>query len=302
MMATSNDTDDIDSFWEYGDVAVSAGRFQAALQTARGERRLELLTQLARTDSLRGRFAEAHATLDDVEAQLAQAGARAQSRYALERGRTFNSSGNRERARALFVQAWEIASFNQLEGLAVDAAHMVAIAASGQPESIEWNERGLVLARAATDTKARALIPALLNNNAWELHTVGRFEEALAWFEAAEAEWRARARPVQIQIAQWSVARCLRSLGRWAEALVIQRGLEAEHRAAGTVDGYVFEELAENLAALGQGAEAQPYFGLAFAALSQEAGLADHEPERLARLKLRADGGPHSSSEESELN
>jgi hypothetical protein len=92
---------------------------------------------------------------------------------------------------------------------------------------------------------------------------MGRLDEALALFEEAQAEWHARGRPEQIQIATWAVARCLRSLGRYHEALAVQRALEAEHMAAGTADRYVFEEIAENLLALNQPEAAQPYFALA---------------------------------------
>jgi hypothetical protein len=44
----------------------------------------------------------------------------------------------------------------------------------------------------------------------------------------------------------------LRSLGRYDDTLGIQYALKAEHEAAGTTDVYVFEEIAENLAALGK--------------------------------------------------
>jgi hypothetical protein len=51
------------------------------------------------------------------------------------------------RARALFLDAWHAARKAGAEGLAVDAAHMVAITASGTAEALEWNRRGLALAR-----------------------------------------------------------------------------------------------------------------------------------------------------------
>jgi tetratricopeptide (TPR) repeat protein len=257
---TSGNPLDIDSFWEYSDPAESERRFRQALEAAQGDERLELLTQVARTYSLRKRFADAHQLLDEVEGQLATAGPRSQARYLLERGRTFNSSGQKEQARALFLQAWEQAQAAGLEGLAVDAAHMAAITCSGSPEAIEWNQRGLDLARSSQDPKARALIPAMLNNSAWDLHDMGRFDEALPLFEEAQTEWIARGQPEQIRIAKWAVARCLRSLGRYDEALAIQRKLEAEHAELGTADGYVFKEIAENLAALGRAEEAKLYF------------------------------------------
>lgn len=280
---------DIDSFWEYTDPAASETRFRAALPPATNDERLELLTQIARTQGLRGQFAEAHATLDEIQPQLAQAGPRPQIRYGLERGRTFNSSGNKEMARGEFLQAWQRALATNEAGLAVDAAHMLAIAYSGTPEGQTWFQRGLTLARASTDPKAHGLLPALLNNAAWDLHDVGRFAEALPLFEQAWVEWTARQRPARIQIAHWSVARCLRSLRRYAEALSHQHALEAEHRAAGTSDGYVFEEIAENLTALNRAVEARPYFRLAADELGKDDWFVKHEATRLARLRALAD-------------
>jgi tetratricopeptide (TPR) repeat protein len=250
---------DIDSYWEYGDPAASEARFRSALDTATGDERLELLTQIARTYSLRQDFAQANQILDEVESQLAQAGPRPQVRILLERGRVFNSSGDKDSASPFFAQAFEKAQAAQLDGLAVDAAHMLAIVFSGTPQGLEWNQRGLELARASQDAKARGLIPAMLNNLAWELHDLGRFEEALPVFEAALVEWSVRGKLPQIQIAKWSVARCLRSLGRYEPALAIQRALEAEHHKAGKTDQYVLEEIAENLAALGKPEEAGLY-------------------------------------------
>jgi tetratricopeptide (TPR) repeat protein len=241
---------EIDSFWEYSDPAGSEARFRAALSGAQGDERLEILTQIARTYSLRKRFAEAHRLLDEVEPQLAAAGPRARVRYRLERGRTFNSAGDAVKARALFVAAWEEARAAKIEGLAVDAAHMVAITHSGSTEAIPWNERGLALARGSSDPKAVALIPAMLNNSAWDLHDLGRFAEALPVFEDALREWTARGKPQQIRFAKWSVARCLRSLGRFREALDMQRALEKEYAAAGESNADVRDEIAANEAAL----------------------------------------------------
>jgi tetratricopeptide (TPR) repeat protein len=262
-MHESTNIIDIDSLWEYADPAESEERFRTALIMARGDARLELLTQIARTYGLRQRFGEAHELLNQVEEQLEHAGLRPRVRYLLERGRTFNSSGDKEKARMLFVRAWEQAQTTNQEGLAVDAAHMIAITYTGTQEAIEWNQRGLVVARPSQDPKALALIPAMLNNSAWDLHEMGRFHDALALFEEARIEWIARGTPEQVQIANWAVARCLRSLGQFEAALAIQRELLAELERAGEKDVYVFEELAENLLALNQPAAAEAYFALA---------------------------------------
>ena len=254
-MATTSMTEnatDIDSYWEYTDAAGSEAKFRAALDSATGDERLEILTQIARTFSLRKRFDEAHRLLDEIEPQLAKAGSRPRIRTLLERGRTYNSAGDTGKAREHFLRGWEDASAAGLEGHAVDAAHMVAITYSGTADAIPWNERGLALARGSNDPKARALIPAMLNNAAWDLHDMGRYAEALPVFDEALREWTARGKQRQIRIAKWSVARCLRSLGRFQEALDAQRALEKEYASEGAVESSVLEEIGENRAALGR--------------------------------------------------
>lgn len=286
LLAGSAAALDIDSFWEYSDPAASEARFRSLLADARGDERLELLTQIARTYSLRRDFAQAHRLLDEVEPQLKSAGPAARVRYLLERGRSHNSAGDKPRAKPLFVQAWEIATASGLEGLAVDAAHMVPIVAGGA-EGAEWTRRGVELARRSSDAKARALLPALLNNHAWNLHDEGRYAQALPVFREAEAAWLATGQQPQGRIARWSVARCLRSLGRHEEALGIQRALEQEWAAAGKVDGYVLEEIAELLDTMGRREEATPYFRRAAEELAKDDWLAKNEPQRLARLRER---------------
>lgn len=278
---------EIETFWEYGDPAASEIRFRAALATAKGDRRLELLTQLARTYSLRRRFDEAHAVLDGIDPDLPGAGPAPRTRALLERGRTFNSSGQRARALPLFVSAWEVARAHALDGLAVDAAHMAAIA-SALDDASRWTARALELARSSNDAKARGLVPALLNNQAWALHDAGRFDQALAMFRDAETEWRSTGKQPQGRIATWSVARCLRSLKRYEEALAIQQALEREWAQAGAADGFVFEEIAELLDALGRHEEARRWFGRAYEQLSRDARFAVREKERLARLREKS--------------
>lgn len=115
-----------DDWWDYNHPAATEARFREALPQAEqaGDRGylIALLTQLARTEALQGRFTEAHATLDRAQALL-NAGAKrsasvpagrggedlplAHVRYLLERGRAFNSSGYPDDARPLFLEVWE---------------------------------------------------------------------------------------------------------------------------------------------------------------------------------------------------
>ena len=274
---------DIDNFWEYDNPAASEQRFRAALGRGDRNRDLELQTQIARTYSLRRQFDEAHRILDQVQPALGDSSARVRARYLLERGRTLRSAGDKAAAQPVFTQAYEVALGGGETGLAVDAAHMLALV-TPMEAAAGWTDTGVKLARASTDPKAVALLPALLNNHAWNLHDAGRFDAALPVFIEAETAWRATGKQPQSRIATWSVARCLRSLGRYDEALELQRGLEAEWSANGGSDGYVFEEIAENLDALGRSAEARPYFAQAARELGKDPSFVRDEPARLQRL------------------
>ncbi len=277
---------DFDALWNYNDPVATEAKFRALLPEAKrvvGEYHLELLTQLARTQSLQRKFAEAHAILDQVEQAPTQT-PRLRIRYLLERGRTFNSSGLREQARPLFLQAWELGSTSGEDNLAVDAAHMLGIVETGE-ESLLWNEIAIAHAEQSSDAKARNWLGSLYNNTGWTYHDMGRFDAALAKFQRALAFRQTQGNIDNIRIAKWSVARCLRSLKRVSEALAMQRELLAEFEAAGATDGYVFEELGECLRALGHDDEARPFFARAHNELSKDAYLAENEAARLERLR-----------------
>ena len=231
------------------------------------------------------RFDEAHAILDEVEAQLAGSGPLAAIRYHLERGRVHNSSGNKAPARESFQQAWEAARAAGEDGFAVDAAHMLAIAAASPAETIRWNERALELAEASEDEQAQRWQSSLLNNLGWARHDGGDYEAALILFERAVTERQKRGADRETRVARWCVARCLRSLGRLEAALAQQRALLAEGEAADEAVGFTLEEIGECLLALGRGEAARPYFAQAYAALSGDAWLVAEEGERLARLR-----------------
>ena len=228
--------------WDFADPAKSEGRFRDALATASGDWRLELQTQITRTYSLRQRTADAHRLLDEIEPQLASAGLKPRLRYLLERGRTFNSAGDKAAARPLFAQAWELGRAGAEEDLAIDAAHMVAIVDGGE-KALDWNRRGLAMAESARDPAARRWKASLLNNMGVELKDLGRYDEALGVFQRALGAYEERGDPRTIRIARWMIGNTLRLMGRHDEALAIQLALQRELKAAGEADPYVDEEL-----------------------------------------------------------
>ena len=279
---------DFDELWDFNDPEKSEQAFSELLAVAESvgdpDYHAQLLTQIARTHSLRRQFNEAHHILDDAEALLSNQTPIARIRYLLERGRTFNSAGDAEAARPLFEEAWVLARGIGADYHAVDAAHMLGICEAGVI-ALRWNEIAMDAAEASPDARAKEWLGALYNNTGWTYHDAGDYERALERFEKGLA-WRVeRNDPVTIRIAIWSVARALRSLGRTSEALDMQRALLAEHESAGTKDGYVYEELAECLLILGKADDARPFFNLAYHELSKDAWLKENEADRLDRLQ-----------------
>ncbi len=290
-----NNLPDFDQLWDYNDPAKTEKAFEELLPVAErsGDRayHAQLLSQIARTHSLRRQFVEAHGILDEAETLIVNvdnpsndAIETTRLRCLLERGRTCNSAGDVEAARPLFEEAWELARKVGEDYHAVDAAHMLGIC---EPEdaSLMWNNRAMDAAEASDDPRAKGWLGALYNNTGWTYHDAGEYEKALELFEKGLAWREERDNPQATQIAKWTVGRAMRSLGRTEEALTMQQSLLEEHEAAGTADGYVFEEIAEGLITLDRPDEARPYYDRAYRELSKDGWLKENEPERLARLK-----------------
>lgn len=277
---------DFDALWNHGDPAGTERAFRALLDEhpdAGADWRAELQTQVARSVGLQQRFDEALALLDALA--LDQASERVRVRALLERGRVMNTRGDAADALPVFEEAFELANQAGEEGLAVDAAHMVAIAAPEPDAAMLWNLNALALAETSGEPDARRWRGSLHNNLGWTHHGAGRFDLALRSFQASAVVFEADGKPDRARIARWAVARTLRSLERYAEALAAQEQLLGELEQLGEADGYVFEELAENLLALDRADEAAPMFLRAHELLREDAQLARAEPERLERLE-----------------
>ncbi|MGG5827346.1 tetratricopeptide repeat protein [Aeromonas salmonicida] len=276
--------------WNYQDPAASALRFHALLPEARTaanlQLELELLTQIARTHSLQRQFAEAHQLLDEIEPRLTDATPRARLRALLERGRTFNSAGDKATARTLFEQAWQLGLKSKELYLAIDAAHMIAIAAPLEEQS-RWHQLAMELAERSQDEKVRGWLASLYNNQGWTLFELGRFDEARVFQQKCLAWHEQHNNTAKAFIARWSLARLTRAQGLHEQALADLKQLQLEMAEAGEPeDGYLFEELGENALVLDD--PAAEYFSRAWFLLSQDRWFKANEAERLARLKQLA--------------
>ena len=282
-----------DALWDYHNPAKTEQLFLEVLPVAQNDGDddylAQLLTQIARAQGLQRKFDAAHQTLDEAMALLSDNTPIAQVRYLLERGRVYNMSQKVDEARPLFKEAWDVAQQHGEDYYAVDAAHMLGICETGD-ESLLWNERAMEVAEASDHPRAKGWLGSLYNNTGWTYHDMGNYERALTLFEKGLIWRQERQDIIGTQIAKWTVARTLRSMGRVDEALEKQRVLHEENKAMDRPDPYVSEEIGECLLALGQATEAQPHFARAYEALSQDEWLKDKDPERIERLKHLALG------------
>ncbi|MCI0450348.1 MAG: tetratricopeptide repeat protein [Chlorobi bacterium] len=280
---------DFDKLWDYNNPAETEKKFREVEDEikASGDTAYyaELLTQIARTQGLQMKFDEAHRILDDAEKLLKDNQHRAQIRYLLERGRTYNSSKVYDKARELFIKAYELGLKTGEDNLTVDAAHMMGIVEKAE-ESLKWNEIAMKHAEQSKDEDAKKWLGSLYNNTGWTYHDMGDYNKALELFER-NVIWHTQRNTKQgLSIAKWCVARTLRSLGRNEEALEKQIELSAFNREIGLdEDGYNSEEIGECLLALNRTDESKPYFKKAYELLSKDIWLQENEKERLERLK-----------------
>ena len=287
----SQNTPDFDSLWDYSRPEQSEAKFRELILSMReaDPTFLELLTQIARAQGLQGKYEKAHQTLNQVERRLGDSASRVKVRYLLERGRVLNSSGCSDEALLFFEQALDFASQISEDFYVVDALHMLAII-SPPNLSLDLNLRAIQLAESSDQERARNWLGFLYNNTGWSYHDKGDYKSALNLFEKAEAWQRSRGRPSETRIAAWTVARTLRSLGRFTSALSRQMALKDEFTAAGEADGFVLEEIGECLLALERAQEAQSYFKRAYDVFCHDDWFMEHGTARLERIKKL--GGP----------
>lgn len=202
----------------------------------------------------------------------------------LERGRLLNSSGKGEDSKRYFLEAFELAQDTREEFLAIDAAHTMGIVEPAQRQ-LEWSLRALVLARNAGDARARNWEGSLQNNIGWSYHDAGQCGHALEHFQSAYTWHQDRDNQRETRIAAWTVARCLRSLGRVEEALRMQQHNLEKAQDSSEPTGFVEEELGECLYALSRPEEAALHYERAHSELAQDAWLVANESERLGRLR-----------------
>lgn len=245
-------TIDVSTLWDFNNPELSEERFRSALSSASPNDALIIQTQIARTYGLRKDFSQAQQILSEIEPQIQDASVEVKTHYYLELGRTYSSATHapesqtdetKQQARSAFMQAYELAQEGKLDGLAVDALHMMTFVDTSPEEQLKWNRKAMAFMQSSTQQDAKKWAGSLHNNTGYALYLLERYEEALDEFKLALAVHEQGGDQQKIRIAHWMIAWTLRALGQLNEAIEIQLRLEKECDEAGEPDPYVFEEL-----------------------------------------------------------
>ena len=276
--------------WNYGKPIETERKFREILplaETANDPSYLaQLLTQIARTQSLQGKFDEAHAILDRVENMLTPDLKLARVRYLLERGRTFNSSNHQDQAIPLFEEANSIAfSINEMD-LAVDAIHMIAIAKADPLDQVEWNLKGIEMAK--NYPSASAWLHGLYNNIGESYLLLKDYGNARQYFQSLAELQRQRDGAADILTVK-DIVKATRLSGNPREAIMIIEPVLKKLLDSNDDNGWIREEMAESIFADGEIEKAKPHFLKAFELLSTDDYCIRYEAEKLKHLKAMAE-------------
>jgi tetratricopeptide (TPR) repeat protein len=281
------DLPDFNKLWNFSQPAETEQRFLELLPAAEqfGDRsyHAQLLTQIARAQGLQNRFDDAHATLDCVEKLLTDNPILPRIRYCLERGRVFNTSGQRLAALPFFQQAHDIALGDNQMRYAIDAIHMLAIADPDPAKQIEWNLKGIAMAQANPDQ--RGWLWSLYNNIAESYAAAHGYQSALTYILKL-IDYQKETGDPDIHTLK-DQARFLRLLNRPSESLAIIQPIHEKLAGDNKEDGWIEEELAETLFALNRSADAHPHFLKAYALLTADPWVQRHDSAKLTRLAQR---------------
>lgn len=280
---------DFDKFWNYSDPGATEAIFQNIYNEQKGTASsaylAQLLSQLARAKGLQGNFEDGFNTIKLAEEFCKKDDILSSIRILLEKGRLYNSSGEKADSREFFWEAKELAIAEGYDLYAIDAVHMLGIVDPPEKQ-LEWNLIAIEMAEKTEDQRAKGWLGPLLNNTGWSYFDLGNYETAMELFNKS-LNWREQTKDeLGIRIAKWTIARNLRALERYDEAISIQLELEKEIEAKELPkDGYVYEELGELYLVKGDFNVSKKYFGLAYSILSEDNWLQNNEPDRLSRLK-----------------
>jgi tetratricopeptide (TPR) repeat protein len=285
---------DLDQIWNLADVGKSEAAYRALLPEGKKlvgrDRRylIDLYSLIGRAEALQQKYAEARSSLDLAEALLEEQQAvypvSAKIRWLIEKGRLHILAKTPSQAKGYFSEAWTLSINSAEDYFAVEIAQLLATT-EPQKSQQRWISRAIEIAENSPLPKTKRWLGGLYTSLGWKLYDLRQFDKSLDSFQKALRHHKAHGTSREAYVAQWSIGKVLRALGKTEEALSIQKALVAELGIGGERDGRLYEELAECLQTLKRATEAQLYFELAYRELSADEWVKDNQPVKLKRMK-----------------
>jgi tetratricopeptide (TPR) repeat protein len=176
-----------------------------------------------------------------------------------------------------FRQAWNLANKLQNTFFAIDAALMLALCQARKAQK-EWLMQAQKLAQESKDPKCQLWLASLFLLVGWDFFDMRKYTEAYSEFQKANEI-------NNTPEAEWALARTLRAMGKFDEALIAQKSILDKFTALGKINGHVYVEMGECHQHLKNFDEARRFFDLAYRALSENKWFADNKAHELARIQ-----------------
>ena len=185
-----------------------------AAEAAESERdrsaQVEALAQVARCHSLLHQLDEGETWLQRARRAATPEDPQGWSRYLGVRGIFERERGNRDRAKATFIEMYEYCTRHGLHRRAIDAVHHVAIVAPPD-EQVAWAHKGIDAAEKAGDEKWLAI---LWNNLGATFEDRKQYDRALeAYVKAREFHHKTGDESARL-VADWAVGHAHRLVGK----------------------------------------------------------------------------------------
>jgi len=264
---------------------------KAAEEEGRRSTRIEALAQVARSYSITGDGEKGESWLNQAAALAQESEPLGWSRYRLVLGVYQREAGQREAATQTFIELYEYCLAHDLHERAVNAAHMVAIAADLETQVV-WGKKGIAAAEAGGHEE---WLGPLWNNLGWTYDDLGRYEDSLqALITAREYHYRGGSDHAKL-VADWSVGHAHRVVGEagiaheWLTDVHLRATQRYERdRSPDTAEwvGHAARELAELAVAGGKTEEAYDLMREALSRL-KEAGMRKWDPAGFETLETR---------------
>jgi tetratricopeptide (TPR) repeat protein len=268
-----------------------------------------IASQVALVKSMQQKFNEAYTTLDRAEVLLANNYVLAEIPLHFERGRVMYQEDLFVHGKVIrFDEIYEKFRKSYLMSLsykhdydAINAAHMIAIIVPNHAQKISWNNLAIDLTLQTKDSKAAMWLGPLYNNLGQNYFDAGKYEESLDIYQKALEFFTQNKDVSRLRVAQWTIGRCLRMLGKIDEALVMQydtvkacnialsqKRLDMPESLFYLTRGFMYEELAFLSQIKNNHNDLVMYARLALQDLKKDLMFSKTSPERIKKLESLA--------------